>query len=110
MQLTDSINISNFTLDDIIVCLNNTGYYDYDSSEFEFAYEHNLIKYIGYYDNSHRFIIGFYDEDDEYYVSLIGVFLGQNMKICADYQGIQFVCDTCSQLIKRFEEYSINDD
>jgi hypothetical protein len=82
------MDVRNVTIDDIKTYLNNNGLY-VGKHDFDFAEDNDAVKYIGFSEHNHRYLVAFHDDEDDnnFYASIIYVSLGVNGDIVADYGG-----------------------
>ncbi len=85
MSTLPIINFEEFDVDNIIECLENSGYIC-NPTEFQPAKD-GLFKYIGYSNNCHRFLIGFENDTEPYLVTRLFITLGLGGKLTAEYRG-----------------------
>ena len=84
------MDIRKFDLDQVKECIENEGYI-LDHTEFEFAAD-GAFKYVGFYNNHHKFLIGFESENGStdsplYMITTVHVGLNASGGLSADYSG-----------------------
>lgn len=83
-----TLDVRNFNLDDVIECLENSGYI-INPKEFSFARDDDAFKYNGYINNQHKFLVGFESDstEEEFYITKVFIGLSPTGGLCADYAG-----------------------
>ncbi len=91
------------TIDDLIAYLGANGYL-VKASEMQFAVDNDALKYVGYHftQRHHQYLIGC-EEDDNYFVTVIFVYLGQNGDLVAEYGQPLFESDDEQQVLDYIE-------
>lgn len=102
-----SLNYRDATLEDIRAVLEATGYHA-PKSEFAFADENDLFKFLGVSDGAARYMVGFEDgpEEDNLYASILYVKLSnKECGFSADWGGCPvFETNDVEKLVEYFEQ------
>jgi hypothetical protein len=94
------IKFRDWTIQDLRDCLDATGYID-NSEEWEWTIDNDAFKYIGFYDNNHKFLVGL-EVEGEFLASICYIGLGVN-GLEADWGGCPVKEGTEEEILEYIE-------